>query len=204
MRTIKLAKGVDIPVLGLGTWNLKGNGCVEAVKNAIGIGYRLIDTAEMYGNHREIALAIKNSGVSRKDIFITTKVPPFKLWKNIALESAKRYCQELGTDYLDLLLIHWPNPFIKTEETLDVFEKLQKDGVIRSYGVSNFGITRLNKGLDEGYKIVNNQVRFHPSHNDKELKKFCDENKVVVTAYSPISQGKDLRLSKIMNLAKKY
>jgi 2,5-diketo-D-gluconate reductase B len=204
METIKLKSGEHIPVLGLGTWRLKGKTGKEAVKTALEIGYRMIDTAEFYGNHKEIAEAIKMSGVLRKDIFITTKVPPFKLGRNSVLNSVKQYCRELETDYLDLLLIHWPNPVISVEETLLAFDQLKNEGTIRAYGVSNFSEHKLMAAIKTKLEVDINQIEVHPSENPRQLIDFCFQNGVAVMAYSPIGKGKDIHLSKIYELAQKY
>lgn len=204
MESIKLNNSVSIPILGLGTWNLRGDECTRAVNEALAIGYRHIDTAEFYRNHKEIGKALKKTNVKREDIFITTKVPPYKLRKKTVIASAKKYCKELGIDYLDLLLIHWPNPMIRFEDPLEAFEELLKEGVIRSYGVSNYGVKTLKRELDKNFKVSVNQVEFHPTKNPKELKEFCDKNNVVITAYTPLGKGNDLNLDIIKRLAKKY
>lgn len=204
MKTIKLNDEAKIPVLGLGTWQMKGDEAVKAIEDAIEIGYRHIDTAEYYGNHREVGEALKKSGIKRNEVFITTKVPPHKLKKNTVLESAKRYCDELMVDYLDLLLVHWPNPLIRFEDPLEAFEQLLDEGLIRSYGVSNYGVRVVEKALKKNFSVRVNQVEFHPEHNSKELKEYCDANSVIVTAYTPLDKGNALKLEFIKRLAAKY
>lgn len=193
-----------IPALGLGTWNLIEKDGQRAVTKALQIGYRHFDTAEAYGNHQVIGEAIRQSTIKREDIFITSKVPARNLFKDSVIESCKRALDELKTDYLDLFLIHWPNPSIPIEETLSAFDELKGEKLIRSIGVSNFGIEELKEALKTKVEIVNNQIELHPSLNQKELKNFCDEEKVIITAYSPFAQGADLNLKEINEISKKY
>ncbi len=204
MRSLRLNIHSEMPIVGLGTWQLKGKSCQNAVSYALEIGYRHIDTADVYENHNDIGIAINNSDVPRDKVFITTKVWRSDLRPNTAKESAYRFLEELDTSYIDLLLIHWPNKSIPISDTLSAFNELQHEGVIRAIGVSNFTISHLKEALNTGIEIVNNQVEFHPTLYQKELKEFCDENNIVLTAYSPIGQGRDLKLDIIKDLADKY
>lgn len=204
MRKLKLLDGNEIPVLGLGTWQLRGHTAVRVVEKAIEVGYRLIDTADVYGNHREIGTAIKNSGIERKDLFITSKVWSNRLNTRNVLADANRFLQELQTDYIDLLLIHWPNPRIPVEETLAAMSQLKEEGKISSMGVSNFDIPLLEKALKTGFTISNNQVELHPTFNQNELVNYCKEKGIIVTAYSPLGRGIDLEEPIIFELSQKY
>lgn len=204
MITFPLTEKLEVPALGLGTWRLQGDQCLKAVSKALEIGYRHIDTADAYENHREVGEAIKKSNIPREEIFLTTKVWRDDLQQRDVLSAAKRFLEELQTDYLDLLLIHWPNPDIPIQETLEAFESLRAQGLIQGVGVSNFTIRHIKDALKTGVKINNNQVEFHPSLNQKELKAFCDDNDILLTAYSPIARGEDLELAVIQELAKKY
>lgn len=202
---IKL-NGCHIPVVGIGTWQLKGDEAQESVETALSYGYRLIDTADVYGNHKQIAKAINNSKIDRSEIFLTTKVWRDDLKCKDIREAVDRFLDELDTNYIDLLLVHWPNSNIPYEETIDGLDAVKDDEKILDYGVSNFTIKHLKelKEKELDYDIVNNQVEFHPSLNQKELQKYCNDNGIVVTAYSPIAQGKDFDLELIQNLAEKY
>lgn len=204
MKSLPLKNGFKMPIIGFGSWQLTGNVCYNSVRKALEVGYRHIDTAERYSNHKEVGKAIKDSGIPREEIFLTSKVPPGSLHTQDVVESGKRYLKELGTEYLDLLLIHWPNGKIPIKETMEGFKKLKEEGLIRSIGVSNFTIYHLEKTLQTGVEFVNNQVEFHPSFNQKELKEFCDKYKILITAYSPVAHGQDLSLEKIQEIAKKY
>lgn len=204
MKKIVLNKNASIPILGFGTWELIGHACTEAVANALSVGYRHIDTADAYGNHSEVAKGIKKSRIKREDIFLTTKV----FHPNLAGENVRACCErfldELNTDYLDLLLIHWPNRTIPISETLNVMNELKKEGKIRAIGVSNFTIHHLRDAIATGTEICNNQIELHPSFNQKELREFADSAKITLTAYSPLARGRDLNLPVILELAEKY
>lgn len=201
---LKLNSSLTIPSLGFGTWKLKGDDCLQTVTSALEIGYRHIDTADAYGNHKEVGNGIKESSIKRENLFLTTKVWRDSLHTQEVQSAVKRFLEELQTDYLDLLLIHWPNTDVSIEETLSAMQILQKEKVIRSIGISNFTIPLLQKALETEIPFSNLQIEFHPSLNQKELKAFCDENDIIVTAYSPIAQGADLTLPLIQHLAEKY
>ncbi len=204
MQTLSLNDGVQIPTVGFGTWKLTGLVCQRAVQKALKVGYRHIDTADIYGNHRDISKILQESGVRRDELFITTKVWHDKLRTRDVFESVKRFQDELRTTYFDLLLIHWPNHTIPVKETLTAFEQLKQDHLIRSYGVSNFTIHHLQDVLQAGFRPTVNQVEFHPSLNQRDLKNFCDQNNIAITAYSPLGQGFDIKLPVVRELAYKY
>lgn len=204
MKTLKLNDQTHIPVLGLGTWQLEGKVAQEAVEVALETGYRHIDTADAYGNHAAVAEGIKKSGLPRDEIFLTTKLWYTELTQNQIYDSAHRFLNELETDYIDLLLIHWPNKSISYNETLLAMKRLQDQKVIKAIGVSNFTIQHLKGALETGVPITNNQVELHPSFSQPELQHFCHDHNIVITAYSPIGQGDDLFIPIIEELAEKY
>lgn len=195
---------MDIPLLGYGTWRLAGDICVKAVTQALEIGYRHIDTAHHYENHKEISKAILDSGIPREEIFLSTKVWRDKLWKQYIIDEGKRACDELGTDYLDLFMIHWPNEEIPIEETLEGFHELYQLGLIRKFGVSNFTKKRIRELINLESIPYTNQIEFHPSFHENELVEYCQENEILVTAYCPLGQGKDLQIPHVQALAQKY
>ncbi len=203
-KILKFSDGHDIPILGFGTWQITGEDCYNAVKTALELGYRHIDTADVYGNHKEVGRALKDSGIARDQIFLTTKVWRDSLSTDGVLESAKRFQEELQTDYFDLLLIHWPNDAFPINESLEALKELQTSSIVRSIGVSNFTIPLLEEALKTEVKFVTNQVEFHPSLYQMELLEFCKNHDIVVTAYSPIAQGQDLKIGVISELADKY
>lgn len=202
MKYFTLKNKNKIPAIGLGTWKLAGKTCEEAVGYALEVGYRHIDTAEIYGNQQEIGNALSKTNVKRKDIFVTSKVWMSNLSKQDTIDSAKNTLEALQTDYVDLLLIHWPNKDIPVIETLEALQLLKEEGLVKNYGVSNFSVKNLEK--TKGFEVVINQVEFHPSLNQEELKKYCDDHNIVITAFSPLAQGHDLKFKKVKNLAKKY
>lgn len=195
---------MDIPKIGLGTWQLTGQECSKAVAKAIELGYRHLDSADGYGNHQEVAKGIKASGINREDLFITTKVPRVQLDYDDVIASCDRYLSELGTEYIDLLLIHWPNKEVPIEETLEAFERLKQQEKIRLVGVSNFTIHHLEDIKAKGFKVVNNQIELHPQFNQSELVEYCQTQEISVTAYSPIGRGSSLNLPEVQELAQKY
>jgi len=204
MRTITLKGGSEMPVIGLGTSQLKGEDGARAISEAIEVGYRAIDTAEDYGNHDAVAAAMNESAVPREEFFLTTKIPRVGLSRESVLERTKRYLHELQTEYVDLLLIHWPNRAIPIAETLGAMEELRAAGAIRAIGVSNFTERHLEEALSTGVSVSVNQVEVHPSFNQKKLVSYCGEKNIVVTAYAPLGRGKDLQEPLIAELAKKY
>lgn len=204
MKTIKLKEDLEIPVLGFGTWQLTDQDCVEGVSHALKVGYRHIDTADAYGNHAQVGEAIAQSDVEREDIFLTTKVFRDTLSYDEVHESVKRFLDELQTDYIDLLLIHWPSKSVPVEETLKAMNELQESGVVKAIGVSNFTPHHIEDALATGTEIVLNQVEAHPYFNQKELREFCASKNIAVTAYSPLGRGEVLNDELIKSLAEKY
>lgn len=203
-KSFTFSSGVSVPAVGFGTWEVTGEDCTRAVSAALEIGYRHIDTADRYGNHREVGEAIKSSGIKREELFITTKVWYSDLNHSKVLASTDRFLNELQIPYINLLLVHWPNHSISIDETFSAMEELQKNGKIRAYGVSNFTIHHVEDVLAKGYKIVNNQVELHPSFNQTDLKNFCDSHNILLTAYSPLGRGSELQNPTVINLAQKY
>jgi len=203
MKTFKLGSQ-QIPAIGFGTWKLTSTVCSDSVKMALDIGYRHIDTADIYANHKEVGVGINTSGLNRDEIFLTSKVWHTNLNKRNVLECAKRNLDELNTDYINLYLIHWPNRQVNIQETIEALEELKSENIIKEWGVSNFNQHHLQDCLDLGFTPVNNQVELHPSFYQKELKNFTDKNNILLTAYSPLGQGYDLSLPIIVELSKKY
>ncbi|MFA5828715.1 MAG: aldo/keto reductase [Candidatus Shapirobacteria bacterium] len=188
---IDLSSGHSIPVLGLGTYGLTGTSCIETIKTALEIGYRHFDTARKYQNEAEVGKAIRD--FHRSDIFITSKVPEDQLDYHHVLSNADQSLIDLNTDYIDLYLIHAPNPEVDINETLQAFEKLVSDQKIHSIGVSNFGIIELQNTLSAAralnLPITNNQIEINPHHYPKDVINYCQKNNITITAYSPLDQG---------------
>lgn len=199
-----LNNGVKMPWFGLGVWKaVEGSEVETAVRAAIEVGYRSIDTAAIYGNEEGVGRAIKESGVAREELFITTKVWNSNQGYETTLAAFEESLQKLGLDYLDLYLIHWPVEG-KYKDTWRALEKLYKDGRVRAIGVSNFHVHHL-QDLLEGAEVVPavNQVEYHPLLSQQELRAFCRDHKIQLEAWSPLMQG-NLDLPLLQELAVKY
>ena len=201
---IILNNGVKMPWLGFGTYRAKnGAELIEAVKEALRIGYRHIDTASFYGNEEEVGIAIKESGVPREEIFLVSKIWMSDHGYEKTLQAFKTSIKKLVTDYLDLYLIHWPQSLNK--ETWKALEKLYKEGYIRAIGVSNFTSKHL-KDLLEDVEIIPavNQVEFHPKLVQNELMEFCKKYNIQLEAWSPLMRGKIFLIPLFQHLSQKY
>jgi 2,5-diketo-D-gluconate reductase B len=184
------AKGARIPLLGLGTWDLRGRTCARVVEEALRLGYRHIDTAEMYDNEREVGDGLRASGVKRDDVFVTTKIWPAH-FAPPALEQAAREClARLRLTEVDLLLLHWPNPQIPLAETLGALSKVKREGLTRHIGVSNFTVALLAEALQAANEpIVCDQIECHPFLDQSKVIAACRQHGLAVVAYSPIARG---------------
>lgn len=205
MQTLHLRNSTTIPQLGLGTWELTGSSCTKSVAEAIGLGYRHIDTAFAYGNHAEVAAGIEASGVARDELYVTTKIPLGKLSRSQVLEHGKRIRDELRMEYVNLLLIHWPSRDVPFEETLGAFGELVERGVTKSVGISNFN-PELVERADEvsPVPIVTNQVEFHPYLYQQRLLETCERHDIRVTAYSPIARGEVVGDERLLEIGRAH
>lgn len=176
-----------MPKLGLGTWALRGAECARAVAEAIGLGYRHVDTAEMYGNEEAVGQGLRDAAVPREQLFVTTKV----WWENLAApgRALEASLKRLGLDYVDLFLIHWPNPAVPLAPTIAMMEVLKERGLCRAIGVANFTPRLLREALATGAPIAANQVEYHVMLGQDPLLALCRANNVVLTAYSPLGKG---------------
>jgi methylglyoxal/glyoxal reductase len=201
----KLNNGVEIPYLGLGVYQSPpGEITLRGVRNALKIGYRQIDTAELYGNEKDVGRALRESGIRREDVFITTKVWNSHQGYDSTLYACEGSLGRLGLSYVDLYLIHWPVQGLG-DETWRAMIKLLHQGKTRAIGVSNYSIRELNELLDKSDIVpAVNQVEFHPFLYQEELLRFCKNNKIQLEAYSPLTRGKRLNHPNILELAKKY
>lgn len=194
-----------MPWLGLGVFRLKEDGEVEkAVKTALQSGYRSIDTAAAYHNEAGVARGIKESGIARKEIFITTKVKNDQQGYKSAMDAFYQSLEYLQTDYIDLYLIHWPQGK-KSLQTWRAMEELYAKGLIRAIGVSNFKVHHLEYLMTAG-KVVPavNQVEFHPKHAQPELLEFCKKHNIQLEAWSPLIAGEAFKIPLLKKLASKY
>jgi diketogulonate reductase-like aldo/keto reductase len=201
----KLNNGVEIPYLGLGVYQSPpGEITLRAVKYALKIGYRQIDTAELYGNEKDVGRALRESGIRREDVFITTKVWNSHQGYDSTLYACEGSLGRLGLSYVDLYLIHWPVQGLG-DETWRAMIKLLHQGKARAIGVSNYSIRELNELLEKSDIVpAVNQVEFHPFLYQEELLRFCKNNNIQLEAYSPLTRGKRLNHPNILELAKKY
>lgn len=211
-----LNNGIEIPKLGLGTWLINGEKVTQAVKEAIKLGYKHIDTAEAYGNEVEVGIGIKESGIPRKEIFLTTKLAAEAKDYETAKKCIEESLNKLDCDYIDLMIIHSPQPWAyvnKSEnryeqgnlEAWKALEEYYKAGKIKAIGVSNFQINDLKNILENAeIKPAVNQILCHISNTPLELINFCKDNNILVESYSPIAHGEILNNEKIKNIAKKY
>jgi methylglyoxal/glyoxal reductase len=205
--TSKLSNGVEIPFLGLGTWQAHGKSCTQAVEFALINGYSLIDTAQGYENEHEVGDGWRASGRKRDEIFITTKIRNGNQGYDTTLKSFDKSLEDLQTDFVDLLLIHWPDikNFSRTVETWHALIHLHEKGLCRSIGVSNFTIELTEKLLAQIDVVPQvNQVEFHTFLYQKELLKYCREQDIQIEAYSPIAKAKFLDNELLQTLANKY
>ncbi len=203
--TITLNNGVKMPYVGLGVWQMKDeNEAVNAVKSAISAGYRSIDTAAVYENEEAVGRGVKESGVSREELFITSKVWNSDQGYDATLKAFEASLKRLDMDYLDLYLIHWPVEG-KYVDTWKAMEKLYNDGLVKAIGVSNFHQHHLEDLFEAGtVKPVVNQVETHPRLNQAALKAFCKENDIALEAWSPLGQGKLLDEAVLKEIGEKH
>jgi diketogulonate reductase-like aldo/keto reductase len=190
---VRLNNGIEMPILGLGVYQMSSGGQTKtACLNAIAAGYRLIDTASMYENEKDVGAAVVQSGLDRKDLFVTTK-----LWNNDhgydqTLKAFKRSQAALGLEQVDLYLVHWPGGGSR-KETWQAMEKLYHEGKCRAIGVSNYTIAHLKETLTYADVVpAVNQVEFHPWLFQKDLLDFCKKEQIQMEAYSPLSRAKNL------------
>jgi diketogulonate reductase-like aldo/keto reductase len=201
--TRKLKTGDQIPVIAYGTWDIAKENVGEKVEIALEAGYNHIDTAEGYHNEAGIGEVLEN--YDRDELFITSKVLPSNLNYESVIKACKRSLEKLGTDYLDLYLIHWPNPAISLRETLQAMKYLVDEGMVKNIGVSNFSVYQLKVALKiTPVPITVNQVEFHPWLYQKELLEVCDQNDVVIEASAPLARTEVLKDETILELADKY
>ncbi len=210
-----LSNGVQIPKLGLGTWFINDNDVAEAVRQAVAVGYRHIDTAEAYKNEAGVGEGVRTCGVPRDQIFVNTKVDADAKTYDKAMEKIDGSISKMGLDYLDMMIIHSPQPWSKWrkanryfDENIEVWKALEdaySEGKLKAIGVSNFLQDDLENILSHcKIKPMVNQILTHISNTSLDLIEFCQKNDILVEAYSPIAHGKVLKNEKIAAIAQKY
>jgi 2,5-diketo-D-gluconate reductase B len=185
------ANGARIPAIGLGTMTLKENVCIEIVSAALRGGYRHLDTAQMYGNEREVGEGVRAAGIDRDEIFVTTKVWHTRLAASDFERSVDESLERLKLPRVDLLLIHWPNPAVPLKETIGALVKVKRAGLTRHIGVANFTVAMIAEAVrlaDE--PLVTNQIEVHPFIDQSKVIAACRGHGLSVTAYCPIARGK--------------
>lgn len=204
MKTISL-QGHSVPVLGFGTWKLSGAEAAKCVDYAINNGYTHIDTAQIYENEADVGDGIKNSGMARDKIFLTTKV-----WRNHfadgnVMKSVDESLKKLKTDYVDLLLVHWPFPETPVAKMVEGVMEAQAKGKAKLIGVSNFNVAQMEEAIKvSGGKVCNNQVEYHPYLSQRPVLDFTHRNKMALTAYSPVARGKAIKDAALKEIGLKY
>jgi 2,5-diketo-D-gluconate reductase B len=195
------AHGARIPLIGLGTWELRGRTCARLVEQALALGYRHLDTAALYDNEREVGEGLRASGVDRDAVFVTTKVWPSDFAPRDLERSANDSLQRLGLRQVDLLLLHWPNPRIPLSATLGALCKVKRLGLARHIGVSNFTVAMIDEAVTLATEpLVCNQIEVHPFLDQSKVVAACRRHGMAVVAYSPVARGgvtKDKVLARI-------
>jgi diketogulonate reductase-like aldo/keto reductase len=208
--TFVLNNGIEIPCIGFGTWQTPdGKTAVDSVRYAVETGYRHIDTAAIYGNEKSVGRGIRESGINRAELFITTKLWNSNRGYDTTLKAFDASLENLGLDSVDLYLIHWPanrdGGARINSETWRAFEKLYKDGLVKAIGVSNFLEHHLRMLLDEAEVVpAVNQIEFHPGQMQLETVSFCKSNGILVEAWSPLGTGRMLNNPELSEIALKY
>jgi len=210
MKSFKLNNGIDIPAIGFGTWQIpEGEDAYQAVKEALAAGYTHIDTAAIYGNEKSVGRAIKDSGIARNTLFITTKLWNTERGYDKTIAAFEKSLADLGLEYLDLYLIHWPANETQFEDwaainadTWKALEYLYQQGKVKAIGVSNFPKEYLAKLLETATIIpAVNQIEFHPGHLQEETVELCKSNDILVQAWSPLGSGRILQDETLIALA---
>jgi diketogulonate reductase-like aldo/keto reductase len=197
--------GARIPALGLGTWQNTGESCTESVRTALDAGYRHVDTAQVYGNEREVGRGIEQADVAREDVFLTTKVWRSDLARGDVRESVEESLEKLDVDSVDLLLAHWPHPRVPAAETLSAIADLRDDGLTEHVGVSNYTASQLRAARREvDVPILTDQVLYHPYKDQSAVKAVCDDIDAALTAYSPLARGAVLGDDTLADIGARY
>lgn len=207
MENYILRNSIKIPQIGFGTSLIVGEECVENIKNALNAGYRHIDTAAAYKNEKEIGQAIRESNIPREEIFITSKVWKDSMGYENTINSFNHTIEDLGLEYIDLFLIHWPSNKDKkiNIETWKALEELYKSGKVKAIGLSNFLKHHLEWILEEAeIKPMVDQIEYHPGLTRPETVDFCKKNNIIVEAWAPLGKGKMLNNENLVEIANKY
>ena len=198
-------QGMRMPKLGLGTWRLKGEECADAVRRALALGYRHIDTAEMYDNEGGVGDGLASGGVPRADIHVTSKV----WWEHLSPDAMRTALDaslaRLKTDYVDLYLIHWPSADMNLPKAMETLEALKNEGKVRAIGVSNFPVALMRRAVEElNAPIACNQVEYHVLLSQDPVLAYARQHGIAVTAYAPLAQGRLAEFDQLQAIARKH
>jgi len=192
---------LELP-MGLGTSGASGEECTESVRTALELGYRHVDTAQMYDNERAVGEGIRRADVDREAVTVASKVHPDNLEPGDVIETTHESLERLGLDRIDLLYVHWPTRNYDAEETLPAFDRLHEEGLIDHVGVSNFTPDLLAEAIEVlDAPVVANQVECHPMLQQRELRAVCDDHDVRLVGYSPLAQGEVLEVEELQSIA---
>ncbi len=187
------ANGANIPAIGFGTWPLKGDDGIDMIARALQAGYRHVDTAAFYENEREVGEGIRQSGVNREDIFLTTKVWPTDVADGKLQNSVEQSLTRLGDTRADLVLIHWPSPFVPMAESIKALNEVKSRGLARNIGVSNFTNAMVNEAFAlSDHPLACNQVENHPHIDQSKMRRTCADHGMALIAYCPLGRGGEL------------
>lgn len=199
------ANGANIPALGLGTWELRGRGCARIVEQALRLGYRHVDTAQVYENEREVGEGVRASGIRRDSIFLTTKIWTNHFAPNDLERSAKESLVKMRFPEVDLLLLHWPNPHVPLAETLGALAHARELGLTRHIGVSNFTVALIEEAVAlSPAPLVCDQVEYHPYLDQSKVRAACAQHGLAMVAYSPIAKGRIKKDETLARIGKVY
>jgi 2,5-diketo-D-gluconate reductase B len=204
MESLK-TQGISLPRLGLGTYRLQGDACRAAVESALGLGYRHIDTAEMYGNEEAIGPAIAASGIARKDLHVTTKVWNENLAPDAMRKAFDTSLKKLKLDHVDLYLVHWPSPDMNLPAVLETLMKLKEEGRTRAIGVANFNIALLKQAVEEiKAPIACNQIEYHVMLDQTPVRQYLAAKSIPLVAYCPLAQGRAASDPTLIEIGRKH
>lgn len=197
--------GEEVPAVGLGTWQMDTDVAYRSVSTALELGYRHVDTAQAYGNERGVGRAIEDAAVEREEVFLTTKVEPSNRSVEDIVASVEGSLDRLGVDRVDLLLIHWPHPLADLETVMSGLNLARERGLTRHIGVSNFDKDQLRRACNaSSAPIFTNQVLFHPWWPQRDLLRYCQNEDIILTGYSPLANGGLIGNAKLAEIGNHY